>query len=132
LKVKKFVDYYLSFEEKGVKIIPAINNENDMNEILKETLKNRNISHIYISFDVDVCVFKEVLAARFMNVIGVKKELILSAANMIKNFMVSNNCQLIGLDFLEIDTYVLGRELKKSGRKDRTVEVIDEFLKIII
>ena len=131
-RVRQFVDYYLSFEEKGVKIIPAISNENDMKEMLKETLKNFEGSHIYISFDVDVCVFKEVLAARFMNVIGVKKELILNAANIIKNFMVSNNCELIGLDFLEIDTYVLGRELKKSGRKDRTVEVIDEFLKIII
>jgi hypothetical protein len=39
---------------------------------------------------------------------------------------------LIGIDFLEIDTYVLGRELKKSGRKDQTVEVIDEFLEIIL
>ncbi len=131
-RVKKFVDYYLSFEEKGVTIIPAINNENNMNEILKETLKNFNGSHIYVSFDVDVCVFKEVLAARFMNVIGVKKELILNAANIIKYFMASNNCELIGLDFLEIDIYVLGRELKKSGRKDRTVEVIDEFLEIIL
>jgi len=131
-RVKKFVDFYLSFEEKGVTIIPATNNENDMKEILKETLENRDVSHIYISVDVDVCVFKDVLAARFMNVIGVKKELILNAANIVKKFMISNNCELIGLDFLEIDTYLLRRELKKSGTKDRTVEVIDEFLKIII
>ena len=46
--------------------------------------------------------------------------------------MEIKKCELIGLDFLEIDTYILGRELKKSGRIDRTAEVIDEFLQILI
>ncbi|MFX1258006.1 MAG: hypothetical protein ACFFAN_09110 [Promethearchaeota archaeon] len=41
-------------------------------------------------------------------------------------------CELVGLDFLEIDTYLLGRELKKSIRIDQTFEVNDEFLEIIL
>ena len=130
-RVKQFVDYYLSFEEKGVKIIPAMKNRNDMIEKLKKSLENYTVPYIYISFDVDVGVFKEIIAARFMNVIGIEKESILNAVKVIKDYMISNKSELIGLDFLEIDTYVLGRELKKSGAKDRTAEVIDEFLEII-
>ena len=131
LRVKQYVDYYLSFEEKGVKFIPGVSNTNNMVEKLEESLENYKVPYIYISFDVDVGVFKDILAARFMNVIGIEKGLILNAAKVIKNFMVSKKCELIGIDFLEIDTYILGREFKKSGAKDRTVEVIDEFLEII-
>jgi arginase family enzyme len=131
-KVKKFVDCYLSFEEKGVKIIPGTKDKNIMIKKLEKALENYSVPYIYISFDVDVGIFKEILAARFMNVIGIEKEIILNAARAIKEFMELKKCELVGLDFLEIDTYVLGRELKKSGRIDRTVEVVDEFLEIII
>lgn len=130
-RVKNFVDFYLSFEEKGVKIIPGIKDKNSMIKKLEKSLEKCNAPYIYISFDVDVGIFKEILAARFMNVIGIEKNVILNAARTIKEFMKSKKCELVGLDFLEIDTYVLGRELKKSGRIDRTVEVIDEFLEII-
>lgn len=130
-RVKQFVDRYLSFEEKGVKIIPGTIDKKNMIKKLEKSLENFSVPYLYISFDVDVGIFKEILAARFMNVIGIEKEMILNAAALIKNFMVSNKCELIGLDFLEIDTYVLGRELKKSGRIDKTAEVIDEFLDII-
>ena len=131
-RVKEFVNYYSSFEEKGVKIIPAMKNNDLMLEELKKSLNSHNIPNIYISFDVDVGVFKEILAARFMNVIGIEKELILNAAKAIKEFMITKKSDLIGLDFLEIDTYIFGREFKKSGKKDMTAEVIDEFLKIIL
>ncbi|MFX1453386.1 MAG: arginase family protein [Promethearchaeota archaeon] len=131
-RVKNFVDYYFSFEEKGVKIIPGTKDKMSMIKELEKSLEKCNTPYIYISFDVDVGVFKEILAARFMNVIGIEKELILNAAGAIRKFMDVKKCELIGLDFLEIDTYVLGRELKKSGKTDRTVEVIDEFLQILI
>ena len=131
-RVKEFVDYYFSFEEKGVKIISGTKDKNIMTQKLKSYLENYDTPYIYISFDVDVGIFKEILAARFMNVIGIEKEPILNAARAIKEFMELKKCEIIGLDFLEIDTYVLGRELKKSGRIDRTVEVIDEFLQILI
>jgi arginase family enzyme len=131
-RVKQFVECYQSFEEKGVKIIPGTQDKKNMIKELEKYLENYNVPYIYLSFDVDVGIFKEILAARFMNVIGIEKELILNTAKTIKNFMISKSCELIGLDFLEIDTYVLGRELKKSGRVDKTVEVIDEFLEIIL
>ena len=131
-RVKQFVEYYQSFEGKGVKIIPGTKNKNDMVKKLEESLEECKVPYIYISFDVDVGIFKEILAARFMNVIGIEKELILQAARAIKEFMELKKCELVGLDFLEIDTYVLGRELKKSGRIDQTAEVIDEFLEIMI
>jgi arginase family enzyme len=131
-KVKDYVNYYLSFEKKGVKFLPAIINKDKLNEKFEKVLEQYSNPYLYISFDVDVGIFKEILAARFMNVIGIEKDLILNAAKIIKNFIVSKNCELIGIDFLEIDTYIIGREFKKSGTKDHTVDVIDEFLKIIL
>ncbi|MFX0070047.1 MAG: arginase family protein [Candidatus Hermodarchaeota archaeon] len=130
-RVKQYVDFYLSFKEKGVRFIPAAKNSKEMIEKLEQILHDRNIQYLYLSFDVDVGVFKEVLAARIMNVIGIEEEIILNAAKVIKDFMKLKKCELIGLDILEIDTYLLGIELKKSGRKDQTVRVIDNFLNII-
>ncbi|MFX1340818.1 MAG: arginase family protein, partial [Promethearchaeota archaeon] len=96
-RVKKFVDYYQSFEEKGAKIISGINKNNDMVKKLKESLEEYKLPYVYISFDVDVGIFKEILAARFMNVIGIEKELILNAERVIKAFMELKKCELIGL-----------------------------------
>ena len=130
-RVKKYVDFYLSFEKKGVKFIPVSENTELMIEKLEKVLRKIEKPYIYISFDVDIGIFKEILAARFMNVIGIDMEIILEAANKIKEYIILKKCNLIGIDILEIDTYMLGKILKKSGRTDKTIEVIDKFLKII-
>ncbi len=131
-RAKKYVEYYLSFEKKGVQIIPASDNEDQMITKLKHALEKVRASNIYISLDVDVCMFKEVLAARFTNAIGIEKKVVISAAKIIKNFIEQNHRSLVGMDIMEMETYVLNKELKKSGRKDRTIEVIDEFLEALL
>jgi arginase family enzyme len=130
-RVKDFVDNYLGFEKKGVKFIPSSEDKEQMILDLGETLAKFNTPYLYISLDVDVCMFKEVLAARFMNAIGIEKDVLLKAALKIKDYMDTKNCALIGLDLMEIETYMLNRELKKSGERDRTTEVVDDFLNII-
>jgi len=128
--VQDYVNYYLNFERKGVKFVSVDEDRKEMIESLKKILKTVSTPYVYISFDVDVSAFKEVLATRFMNAIGIEKEVILNAANEIKNYMRSRNSNLIGVDLMEIETYMLNKELKKSGRKDNTIELCDEFLKI--
>jgi len=130
-RVKDYIDYYFGFEKKGVKFIPSSEDKEQMITELGEILADFNTPYLYISLDVDVCMFKEVLAARFMNVIGIEKEIILNAALKVKDYMDTKNCALIGLDVMEIETYMLNKELKKSGEKDRTVEFVNDFLNII-
>ena len=127
-RVKKYVDYYLSFEKRGMKFIPTNDDAELMIKDLEEFLSEKPKPYIYISLDVDVCMFKEVLAARFMNAIGIDKDIIINALISITKYMETYQSQLIGLDITEIETMVLNKELKKSGRKDRTIELIDEFL----
>jgi len=131
VRVKNYVDYYLSFEKRGMKFIPAGNDPELMIKKLEEILSQTNKPYIYISLDVDVCSFKEVLAARFMNAIGIDKDLVIEAVKEVQKYILSNKYQLIGLDITEIETVVLNKELKKSGRKDKTIDLIDEFLEHI-
>jgi arginase family enzyme len=130
-RAKEFVAFFDSLENRGVKFIPKME-ESRMIDELKNALDKRSTPYIYISFDVDVGSLKDVIAARFRNAIGIDRSTILSAAKLIKNYMDSRKCDLIGLDVMEVETHLLGREFPKSGRKDLTVEVVDEFLKFFI
>ncbi len=131
-RVKDYIDLYDSFESKGVKFIPVSENTLEMTEKLESILKQVSRPYIYVSFDVDVGVFKEILAARFTNVVGIDKETILDATRAIRSHIDSKKCTLVGLDVMEIETQVLGKELKRSKRRDETPEVVDGFLKILL
>ncbi len=126
-RIVEYVDFYDNIEKKGVKFIPKMNDA-QMIEELNLALEQSNKPHVYISFDVDVGGLKEIIAARFRNAIGVDKTVILNAAKLIKNHIDSKKCELIGLDIMEIETHLLGKLFPKSGRKDQTVEVVDDFL----
>ena len=130
-RAKNFVDRYFSYEKMGVNVIPATENAEEMIGRLRSALQSNNLPFLYISFDVDVGMFKDILAARFMNAVGINKTLILKAAREIKKHMIKKNCQLIGTDIMEIETQVLGKRLKKSGKQDKTVDVLDDYLSIL-
>jgi arginase family enzyme len=129
--VQDYVNFYLDFEKKGVNFVSVNEDRKKMIEKFKEILQNVSTPYVYISLDVDVSAFKEVLATRFMNVIGIEKEVILDAAKEIKRYMKVRNCDLIGLDIMEVETYMLNKELKKSAKKDKTIELVDDFLEVI-
>ena len=38
--------------------------------------------------------------------------------------------KLVGLDVMEIETFLLNKVFPKSGREDQTIEVVDNFLRI--
>ncbi|MHA1147913.1 MAG: arginase family protein [Promethearchaeota archaeon] len=131
LRARNYVEYYLSLERKGVKIIPALEDRPQMIKKLSEILSKSKFNLIYISLDVDVAMYKEVLAARFVNAIGIEMDVVLRATKLIKDYLGSLNARLIGLDIMEIETLMLNKTLKNTDKKDKTIEFIDEFLKIL-
>lgn len=130
-RIVEFVNFYNKMEQKGVNFIPKTESI-QMIEKLNLILKKANNSNFYISLDVDVGALKEVIATRFRNAIGIDQSTILHAARIVKNNMDSKKCKLIGLDVMEIETHLLNKVFPKSGRIDKTIEVIDNFLEVFI
>lgn len=128
-RVTEYVSRYLSHKGKGIQFIPGSKSGEKMINSLKSVLNNKSTPYLYISFDVDVAMFKDVLAARFMNAIGIDTTIILNAIDQLVLYMKKRKCQLIGMDIMEIETQVINKTLKKSGRKDKTVQLIDKILK---
>ncbi|MHA2281946.1 MAG: arginase family protein [Promethearchaeota archaeon] len=130
-RIVEYVEFYDQMEHKGIKFIPKSDTSTmirKLSTILKETEKTRT----YISFDTDVGALREIIATRFRNAIGIDQLTIMNTAKTIKNVMNSKKIELIGLDIMEIETYLLNRVFPKSGRIDQTIKVVDSFLDAII
>ncbi len=130
-RVKNYVDFYLSYEEKGVKIIPNYKDNVKMNEQFKNALESIQTPYLYLSIDVDVGSLNAILAARFMEFIGIDEECLNSAANLLKNLLQTKPISLIGLDLMELEVYYLNAKLK-SGKSDRSIDIMDKFLDTIL
>jgi arginase family enzyme len=128
-RIKEYIDFYDKIEKKGVKFIPKTVNS-QMLKMLNQTLQNVSNSNFYVSIDVDVGALKKIIATRFRNAIGLEQSTILDAATIINNNIKARNNKLIGLDVMEIETHLLNKDFPKSGRKDQTIEVVDNFLEI--
>jgi len=128
-RIVEFVEFYDTMENNGVKFIPKAETS-QMLDKLKQILKDRVKSNFYLSFDVDVGALKEIIACRFRNALGLDQSTILSAAKIINNTVKTADNKLVGLDVMEIETYLLKKVFPKSGREDQTIEVVDNFLRI--
>jgi arginase family enzyme len=127
-RIVEFVEFYDKMERNGVKFIPKAETSQmlgKLNQILKDTVK----SNFYLSFDVDVGALKEIIACRFRNAIGLDQSTIISAAKIVNNIIKSADNKLVGLDVMEIETFLLNKVFPKSGREDLTIEVVDNFLR---
>ncbi|MHA1385320.1 MAG: arginase family protein, partial [Candidatus Helarchaeota archaeon] len=129
-RVKDYVDFYHSYEKKGVKIIPNSKNYKDMLKRFRIALEKIKTKYVYISVDVDISSLNAVLAARFMEFIGIDEECMNNVADLLKNLINSKKVELIGLDLTEIEVHFLNAKLK-SGKIDKTLEIMDKFLEII-
>ncbi len=130
-KVKNFVDFYLGYEQRGVKIIPNYKDNARVNQEFKDALDAVKTPYIYISVDVDVSSLNAVLAARFMEFIGVDEQCLDAAVELLKDLIVSKRVEVVGMDLMEIETNFLNAKLK-SGKEDKTIEVMDKFLTILL
>jgi arginase family enzyme len=130
-RIVEYVKFYDEMEQKGVQFIPK-SDPSIMIKKLLNNLKKTEKSKMYISFDTDVGALKEIIATRFRNAIGIDQSTILKTAKSIKNIINSKKNDLIGLDIMEIETHLLNGVFPKSRRKDQTIEVIDNFLDILL
>ncbi|MHA1242844.1 MAG: arginase family protein [Promethearchaeota archaeon] len=126
--IVEFVEFYDKMERNGVKFIlkaEPLQMLGRLKKILKDTVK----SNFYLSFDVDVGALKEIIACRFRNALGLDQSTIISAAKIINNTIKTADNKLVGLDVMEIETFLLNKVFPKSGREDQTIEVVDNFLR---
>ncbi|MHA1270654.1 MAG: arginase family protein [Candidatus Helarchaeota archaeon] len=130
-RVKNYIDFYLSFEESGVKFIPNTQDCETMNKKLQNILNTIDASYLYISIDVDIGSLNSILAARFMDFIGLDGECLINTSKIIKDFIKLNKFELIGLDIMEIEIFFLNAKLK-SGKIDNTMNIMDHFLSIVL
>ncbi|MHA1312136.1 MAG: arginase family protein [Candidatus Helarchaeota archaeon] len=130
IRVKKYIDFYLKFEEQGTKFIPNNGNCQSMNNKLENILQAVETPYLYVSIDVDIGSLNSILAARFMEFIGLDEACLIDTAQILRKILNKNKLELIGLDLMEIDIYFLNAKLK-SGKSDKTIKVMDNFLKII-
>ncbi|MDD1777019.1 MAG: arginase family protein [Candidatus Helarchaeota archaeon] len=126
-RVKEFVDFYLSYEKNGAKIIPNFKDNAKMQAAFKRALDSINTPYLYISMDVDVGALNEILAARFMEFIGVDSACLNNIADLLRSYLITNKVVLIGVDIMEVEVFYLNAKLK-SGKVDRTIEIMDYFL----
>lgn len=131
-RVKNYVDYYRFYEKKGVKIIPNLKNNEKMNKKFELALESINTPYTYISIDVDVGALNALLASRFYEFTGVDEECLIDAATLLKKLIHTKKIELIGLDIMEIEVYFLNTKLKKFGKTDKTIEIMDNFLEILV
>ena len=86
-RIKNYVDYYFSFKDRGTKIIPNTSNSTKMNEQFESILNSINTPYLYISIDVDVGAANSILAARFLEFIGIDEDCFIQSALLLKNFI---------------------------------------------
>ncbi|MHA1264520.1 MAG: arginase family protein [Candidatus Helarchaeota archaeon] len=129
-RVREFVNCYLAFEEKGVSIVPNSKDSHQINQTFEKALRTLKTPYTYLSIDVDVSALNAVLAARLMEFIGLDFDIILEAGGLLRQFFSTSDCELIGLDVMEVEIHFLNAQLK-SGKKDRTITLIDQFLELL-
>ncbi|TFF88796.1 MAG: hypothetical protein EU549_02360 [Promethearchaeota archaeon] len=130
-RVKNYVNFYKKFEEKGVRFIPNDKDYDNMNRSFEEIMNSIETPYLYLSIDVDVGSLNAVLAARFMDFIGVDEKCLIESSEIIKNFLKSGDIEIIGMDIMEIEIFFINAQLK-SGKTDKTIDIMEKFLELLL
>lgn len=122
-RVRSYVDLYTGLIEEGITII---RNEDILKNNFNEKIKDISTSHVYISFDVDICGNSSVYGARFMDgYVGLHegdlRRVLLSIYKLARH-----GVKLAGIDISEIDIYTAGN--KYRGKKDKTYSIFSSVL----
>ena len=131
-RIKNYVDFYLAYQKQGVKFVPNFKDNEKMNHEFKKALESVKTPYLYLSIDVDIGSLNEILAARFMDFIGIDSDCLYNAAKLIRQLLNRREVELIGLDIMEVEVYYLNAYLKKSGKTDHTIPIIDALLENLL
>ena len=124
-------DAYLAFEECGCRFFPGSHFVGEYRDSLSSFIRdNIHTPHVYVSLDLDVGAFTEILAARYLEKPGISKKNILDVALRIMEECRQGNFTIAGMDIMEFNMHFLGIEMP-DGTKDRTLDLVEEFLTIV-
>jgi len=113
-RISSFVDFYQSYEEKGVKIVTKENFKTNPKSFDISSLDTKNL---HVSVDIDVGSRNAIYGARFIDFKGLSEKDIYTLTGMIS----SAEAKVVSGDINEIDVWKAGN--KFYGKKDRTYEV---------
>ena len=119
-RVQKYLGFYISQEEKGVKIIRAERIRSNPRKIIDSALKECSGDSIYLSIDLDVGANMCCSGVRFSEHNGVSCQTIIEVVkHIIKKY------KLVGVDLCEFDPY-------SSKEKKNSIEIAQLILEIIV
>jgi len=122
-RVKAYVNLYTGLIEKGINVIRK---EDILKNNLHDMIKDISTSHIYISFDVDICGNSSVDGARFMDgYVGLYERDLRKVLFSIYK-LAKRGVKLAGIDISEIDIYTA--ENKYRGKRDKTYSIFSSIL----
>lgn len=125
----RFRKSYLAFRSRGCNFFPLDKFEGGYIRRLKTFIENHiRVPNVYVSLDLDVGAYSCVLAARYMDRPGIKREALMDVARVIAGYQQSGRFQLVGLDVMEFNTHFLGIETN-GGDRDETISVALSFIK---
>jgi len=120
-RIKKYLQHYLSFEKKGVEIIPK--ERLKIQKILKRAIKGLEAKYIYISIDVDIGSKNALTGARFLDYTGLSEDEVYRTVLEIVKLAQSNGIRFLGFDLMETDVF--------KANCDRTFEIEANLFKIL-
>lgn len=122
IRIKKYLQHYLSFEKRGVNIIPK--EKLKIQKTLKKAIKELDAKYIYISLDIDVGSNNALIGARFTDYNGISEEEIYRTIHEIVKLAKSNEIRFLGFDLMETDVF--------KATHDRTYDIEANIFKILI
>jgi len=113
-RISRFVDFYHSYEEKGIKIITKDKLRANKKFFDPSMLETKNI---HVSMDIDVGSRNAIYGARFIDYKGLSSNEIFYLLQKI----LDTKKRIVSADICEIDVWKAGK--KFFGKQDRTYEV---------
>lgn len=126
--VSGFREAYLSFINRGVKVIPKSRSiKPSFLSYLDNLLEEIRTPYLYVSMDADIGSCSCMNAVRFMDTVGLGEEAITGMAKLINRHITNGRLELVGFDVSEVDVHLLGL-IGPDGEPDRTAQVCARFV----
>jgi len=122
---------YWSWIERGVKVYPKKRAlAPNFGRLLMAELDRSPARMLYVSLDADVGALTSMMAARFMDRVGLPEERIMGVAQGLRELLEWERFRLAGLDISEIEVHFLGLEGPQGA--DHTARVCAQFAATIL
>ncbi len=101
-----YLDQYQALRASGVTLLTRDELRADPS-CLSRALASLEVSHLYVSLDMDVCASPRVPAVRFHDSVGLSPEELRDIAQQLARFSATHQLRLAGADVMEIDVHLV-------------------------